>query len=132
MDWLKMDSGCKSDFLNIFLKSDHKCSLLMLVKVDILYISIYYVKFANICINVLTELTSTPFAYSQSRFHLNPHNLTEKQIIIVNVTIETTLFKSHINTYILAKSCMRNPYGLLEIFLTKNVKAVFILKRARF
>lgn len=39
-------------FPGIFLKSDHKCSLLLLVKVDVPYTSMYYIKFADIHTNM--------------------------------------------------------------------------------
>lgn len=49
----KWNYGCKSDFPpSIFQKSDHNYSPLMLVKVDTLYILMYYVKFANTHMNM--------------------------------------------------------------------------------
>lgn len=59
--------------LSIFQKSDHNYSLLMLVKVDILYILMYYVKFANTHMNMCLHNWNPHFLFIliDSRFNLN-------------------------------------------------------------
>lgn len=71
------------------------------IKVDALYTSIYYVTFAGAHTNMLHNWgPHILLVLSESRFNLNQTNtLTDKQIITVNVTIETILFKSPVNIH---------------------------------
>ena len=71
------------------------------IKVDVLYTSIYYIKFADVHTNMLHNWgPHFLLILSESRFNLNQTStLTDKQIITVNVTIETTLFKSPVNIH---------------------------------